>query len=250
VRRTRLYCVGTAKSGTHSITDLFAGTRLRAAHEPSSRELIQKVFAAADGEMTESEMHRYLLSRDERLSLDVDSSQLNYFILPSLLSLFDQARFILTIRDVYSWLNSFINHQLSRKASVEWLRLRDFRFGSHPAEPEDQPLIARGLYPLNGYLSYWSRHNRSVIRDVPPERLLIVRTDRLSVSVKALFEFAGLPADDAPPEAPHAYKAAAEHEVVHRLDPAYLERSVQAQCADLMAAFFPEIRSRAEAFGS
>ena len=111
-------------------------------------------------------------------------------------------------------------------------------------------MIARGLYPLNGYLSYWSRHNRSVIRDVPAERLLIVRTDRLSVSARALFEFAGLPGDNALPEAPHSYKAAAEHAVLHRLDPAYLESCVQAHCADLMAAHFPEIRSRTEAFGS
>jgi len=48
VRRARLYCVGTAKSGTHSICSMFS-SNVAAAHEPQASQLIEKYFDRREG---------------------------------------------------------------------------------------------------------------------------------------------------------------------------------------------------------
>ena len=126
-RKTHIYGVGTAKSGTHSIAAMF-DDRLHTAHEAESEELIDIILAATDGHVGDVKLDRYLLERDRRLRLDIDSSQLNVYVLGRLVVLFPSAKFILTIRNPYSWLDSFINHQLALGASERWMRLRDYRF--------------------------------------------------------------------------------------------------------------------------
>lgn len=180
-RKAHLYCVGTAKSGTHSIAAVF-GNQLKSAHEPESEKIIDIILDLAAGCIDEQELRRYVLKRDRKLWLDVDSSQLNYFLLDKLVELFPAAKFILTIRNPYTWLDSFINHQLSHESSENWDRLRDFRFRPdiYAHGKEELVLKEKGLYTLDGYLSYWAQHNRTVIETVPKERLLIIRTDKIS----------------------------------------------------------------------
>ena len=60
--------------------------------------------------------------------------------------------------------------------------MRDLRFGNHGAtwrKPEEV-LRRHGLYQLDGYLGYWKRHNTTVLDSVPADRLLVVRTDRIT----------------------------------------------------------------------
>ena len=83
-RKTRLYCVGAAKTGTHSIDSMFDES-VRSAHEPDSEGVIDKIFEIVDNKIQENEIVSYLRKRDKRLCLDVDSSQLNYFLMDYLL---------------------------------------------------------------------------------------------------------------------------------------------------------------------
>jgi hypothetical protein len=156
VRKSRLYCVGTAKSGTHSIAAMFDDT-VRTGHEPDSEQIICKILDISRGHINEADLVSFIHSRDKRLCLDVDSSQLNFFLVDMLIKEFHDARFVLTFRNCYAWLDSFINHSL-RKTDVkpEWAKLRDVRFKAaeltHP--PEEQILKEQGLYTIDGYLSY------------------------------------------------------------------------------------------------
>ena len=129
-RKSRLYCVGAAKTGTHSIDSMFNGS-VRTSHEAESEELIGKIFEIENGRAKKQSVVSYIKSRDKRLCLDVDSSQLNYFLLDYLLDEFPDALFLLTIRDCYTWLDSFINDSLCRKTTKNWIQLRDYRFQSN-----------------------------------------------------------------------------------------------------------------------
>ena len=190
-RRNRLYCVGAAKTGTHSIHSMFDDT-VRSRHEAYSEELIEKILDLHEERITDAEMLSYVRQRDRRLRLDVDSSQLNFFLIDYLLDEFPDALFLLTIRDCYSWLDSFINDSLRRSTSKNWLRLRELRFQagalSHPAE--ERALKDKGLYNLDGYLSYWANHNNKVLSSVPKDRLMIVRTQAISRAAPDIAAFA------------------------------------------------------------
>lgn len=77
--------MGTAKSGTHSIEAILKQT-LRSAHEADSEVLIGLVLERERGRVADTAVHKYVLERDRRLRLNVDSSQLNFFILDDLIA--------------------------------------------------------------------------------------------------------------------------------------------------------------------
>lgn len=248
VRRTRLYCVGTGKSGTHSIGGMFSKT-VRAKHEPEATQFIAKFLAWKRGAMEETQFTRWLLERDRRLALEVDSSWLNRHILDILLREFPEARFILTIRDCYSWCDSLLNHRIrfSDKADPLWKQMGEWM---HPEKfqhaPEERPLKELGFHTLDCYFSHWARHNSGVLECVPAERLLVVRTDEIGRRAFEIADFAGLPRRTVLVQRTHEFKNPAKTPILAQIDPDFLEASVERHCRPLMSRFFPEIKSLAD----
>lgn len=247
-RKTHLYCVGTAKSGTSSIGALF-GDSLHARHEAESEQVIDTILKLESGEMSAAALRRYLIRRDRRLHLEIDSSQLNFFFLDVLVNLFPDARFILTLRDPFSWVDSFINHQLSRSAPHKWPLLRDLRFQAnafiHP--PEEAVLAENELYTLDGYFSYWASHNRTVLDTVPPERLLVVRTHEISERTSEISAFAGVPAAAANQQRSHVNRARRRYHLLNQIDGAHIHERAEAHCQSLMREYFPQVNEPQDA---
>ncbi|NBB85245.1 MAG: hypothetical protein GVY12_03350 [Bacteroidetes bacterium] len=250
-RRTQTYCVGAAKTGTSSIAAAFAD-RLRSRHEADDREIIGLIFQFRSGNIGNDDVKAYLRRRDRRLRLEIDSSQLNYFFLRQLVEVFPDAKFILTIRNPYAWVDSFINHQLGRGVSKEWKRLRDLRFQperfDHP--PEEEALAKKGLYTLDGYFSYWARHNEHVLETVPDSRLLVLRTTEITERANEIAAFAGVEPSAANQKRSHANKARSKFGVLAKVDQEYLAEKVETYCGDLMKQYFPEIRHPADGLPS
>jgi hypothetical protein len=239
-RRFQAYCIGSAKSGTHSLAAIFAcGYASR--HEAEHSRMIRAAIARADGSRKESALRCYLIRRDRRLCLEMDSSQLNGVFADLLADSFPQARFVLTIRDCYSFLDSVINHQLARPASDSWKQFRELRFGGFEHSAHARILAERGLYPLDGYLAYWARHNTRALEQVPPERLLVIRTHEIRQSIPRLAEFLDIPAETIDASQSHAYPAAGRFGIVAQIDRGFLDDRIEAHCGPLMRRFFPEI---------
>jgi hypothetical protein len=245
VRRARLYGVGLGKSGTHSFEGMFSGN-LRTAHEAEAAELIKKILAHHYGHLNAEDFHAWLRARDRRLALEVDSSSLNFWLVDFLLSEFPEARFILTIRDCYSWTNSFMNHWLRQPAAdTRWAGLNELRFGSTdaPFAPGEQRLKELGLYPLPAYLKYWSKHNGRMIEKIPPAQLLVVRTDQLKQRALEIADFAGVPHSLVNLDKTHEFSNRAKQDILQQIDRDLLEREAKLHCRPLMTQFFPEIKS-------
>lgn len=243
-RKTRLYCVGAAKTGTHSIESMF-NNMIRSGHEPDDQEVIDKIIKLSMGQISEKSMISYIRKRDNKLCLDVDSSQLNFYFISYIIKEFTDALFLLTIRDCYSWLDSFINHSLSRSTSKNWIKFRDFRFQadlfSHP--PEEQVLKLKGLYTLDGYLSYWAYHNNKVLDSILSDRLMVVRTNEITSKALNIANFAGLPKESVQTQKTHSYKNPQKYNILQEVPEDYLEAKVSKHCEPLMAKYFPEIKS-------
>lgn len=250
-RKFHAYVVGMAKSGTSSMAGLFR-SNYRAAHEPESQSTIDVILSAANGSLSKEELAKYLVARDKRLWLELDSSHLNYFFLDGLLAQFPYAKFILTIRDCYSWLDSLINHQLREmtqpasthqiKTRSQWNRLRELRFRHGRCEfaAEEKILAEKGLYTLDGYLSYWARHNKRILSTVPKERLLVVKTHEISKSITRIADFLCIPASSLDGAKGHANENQQHFHIVSKMDRSFLERKVNVYCKELMDAHFPE----------
>jgi hypothetical protein len=243
-RRAQIYCVGIGKSGTHSICGMFLNG-VRAEHEPQAPQLIVKVLDWREGRISERQFTDWLLARDRKMALEVDSSGLNFHLIDILLREFPNAKFILSVRDCYTWLDSVTNHQLRFPEVGEWQLMRDYRFGrsgfSHA--PGGEILQEKKLYPLESYLFRWATHNNEVLAKIPAEKLFIVRTDQIKKRALEIVDFTGLPRSSIRLDLTHAFQNEEKQLSLRQLDRAHLERLVEKHCRPLMTRFFPEIKS-------
>ncbi len=169
----------------------------RAAHE-INRERVRAVGARvltgeldADSARVRAELRR----RSMRYHLEVDVAGHMAVFAGPLARLYSDARFVLLIRDCFSWLDSVVDQQLrSRRGGVrdayyqaKYLRYDD-AFGH-----EETPLRDAGLIPIASRFRGWAESNERVLGAVPPDRLLVVRTEDLDDSVAVLAHFAGVP---------------------------------------------------------
>ena len=224
---------------------MFSGST-RTGHEAQAGPLILKIIGAAEGKISHKELSRWVRDRDRELALEGDSSQLNFFLLDILVAEFPDARFVLTIRDAYSWLDSIINHILNHpQTTPEWLRMRDFRFRPdiYKHAPAEHVLKDKGLHTVEGYLAYWAEHNGKTVAKVPSDRLLVVQTGQIRSRAKEIAAFAGLPPEAVDLEGAHSFKNPQKFNIVRQLDRAFIEEKIAKHCRPLMTQFFPEIKS-------
>ena len=73
------------------------------------------MLAFSRREIPKLDLQQLVHRRDKALWLEMEASAFNVHVLDLLVQEFPHARFILTIRDCYSWVDSALNHQLGRK---------------------------------------------------------------------------------------------------------------------------------------
>ena len=250
VRRARLYGLGVGKTGTHSLAEMFSKD-VRARHEPEARDLIDKIIDRHHGRISDDEWIKWFRARDRRMALEVDSASLNLHLLASLVPEFPDARFVLTVRDCYSWLNSAINHIVRVRENLppHWLKWRAFQAGAagYIYGSAEEVLKTAGLPNLDNQLSQWRKYNEEVLVRVPAERLLVVRTDHITQRALEIADFAGLPRRTVRLESTHAYRNPVIRQPIREIDRTFLEAKVEEHCRPLMARFFPEIGSLEDA---
>lgn len=227
------FCVGLAKAGTHTLADMMAGS-LRSAHEPEPAELLALMPRARAGQLGASEMRALFRARRRRLRLDLESSHLLGSFVVYLLDAFDDARFVLLVREPRDWINSMINDQLYVRATPSYPMWRVVyeqylrRDGGRFPVPE-RPLAELDLYPLRHYVSFWTEEITAIMDAVPPARLLVAQTARLSAEAGAIARFLGV--EGAPPVVPHSYRAAGRRDVLSELEPDHVARTLDPTAA-------------------
>lgn len=233
-RRIHAYCTGAMKTGTTSIAGLFK-THYRTEHEPDKYRLIEAVLAHSQGHATRDQLVRFVRKRDRRLWLEMESSGFASFITDILASEFPDARFILSVRDCRSWLDSAFNHLLARSltpaetAFIRWA-LQPEKYGFSPHE---KPLEDNKLFPIDCFLDFWTAHNRRTTDHVSPDRLLVLPTETISTSAAKIASFLGVPADTIDSSQSHLYKAKASFDLLSQLDSGFVDDRIAARCGEL-----------------
>jgi putative acetyltransferase len=247
-RSTRAFCVGQAKSGTASLCGLLSGA-YRAVHEPERAEVLGVILREARGEMTHQDVRAWLVERDERLALDYDIAWANQFLVGHLPDVFPEARFVVLIRDPYTWLGSVAGHLLSRDIPPEVRAFLDwwFRPDEHPPGPGDEALVAAGLYSVGAFLAAWNRHLDTCRAALPAARTLALRTHELRRSHARLAEFLAIPADTLSVERGHLNQRTWTGSLEDLVSLEHLESSVARRCAENLRRYFPEIRGLEDA---
>jgi len=203
-RRFHAYNVGLPRSGCSSIMALFSNYNSVA--EYKERESVELITAWKDGMISRDTLHRYLLYRHEEGNLEMDPASFNHFYLDILLEEMPQAKFIFTIRDCYSWTNSFL------KMISRWRKHFIDIDSAMPAWMEGYGRILFGKYDWMWFSSYdalkphldvlverfvkcWAENNHRILTLLPPERSLIVSTSEISTSQQNMADYIGISVD-------------------------------------------------------
>ena len=242
---TRAFCVGQAKSGTASLAGLLRRD-YRATHEPERAETLSLILQASRGELSRDAVRAALVERDRRLGLDYDIAWANQFLLDDLLVTFPGARFVVLVRDPYTWLPSVVGHLLSRRIPPEvrgfldwWFTPADFPHGEHDAALEE-----RGLYSTEAFLAAWNRHVDVCLAAIPEPRRLVIRTHELDRDYQKLADFLGIPLESLDTGSGHLNRSTFTGSFDTLVDPGHVHAVVQSTCGDNMRRLFPEVRDR------
>jgi hypothetical protein len=245
-RKFHAYCVGSVRSGTSSMAGIFSAC-YRAEHEPHSKELLTIIPALQKGRISKQDFRKYVVYLDNKLQLELNSSFLNVWQLDIFLAEFPDAKFIFTIRDCYSWLNSFMNCLLSERARMpgEYTRFLNFIFGqgTYRYAKEERILKENGLYTLEGFLSYWAKINNTLLNSLPSSRVLVVKTHEISCSIQKIADFLDISPKTLDLSKSHLNKSAGDNKVLSKIDKDYLALKVNLHCKVLMDKFFPGFNS-------
>jgi len=243
----KIFGVGCAKSGTHSLAKIFEDV-LGAIHEPEEEAFIQLIHRTQDGQIDQLQLADGVERLVRRIDQPVNVSQINGFLVDILFERFPDAGYIFTLRDAASWVRSFTNHQLTLPlpASSAWQTFRDIRFrpDDYPPGPDDGPLARRGLYSLEGYLAYWKRHNLKVLQTLGQTDFLILPTNQISQSANQIAKFAGLDTSRLAQSKSHDFAGRYIESPIDDLDVGYFEDRIDQYTNDLQSEAEPLVPAK------
>ena len=190
--------------------------------------------------------------RDNRLWLDIESSNILTLLAKHLSAEFPEAKFIITIRDCYSWLDSYLNHQVNypnRRKIRTWRKYRDliFKPSTFQHSSDESVLAEKSLYTLDGYLSYWKMVNWDIVGSLPTSRVLIVKTYEIKQSLNRIADFLDIPVEHLNQSRSHLYRARKTYGLLSEIDREFLQEKADRHCAATMERYYPEIRKLEDA---
>jgi hypothetical protein len=201
-RQFQAYNVGLPKTGTSSIWTLFG--HYRSGNEFMERETVIQIVKRYDGSLSDTAFRAYLLRRDQEGGLEMDAASFNHFYLDLLVEMFPQAKFIFTIREPYTWMNSYC------KMLLRYRRLFATQGVPPPQWMTDYGRILFGTFSwdaftsldvfqsqlatlVDGFVRHWGEANRRIFALLPRDRALVLRTYEISTQLDALAQFVGVP---------------------------------------------------------
>lgn len=242
--QVKAFCVGQAKSGTASLVGLLSAN-YRVAHEAERAATLDFILRHARGEFSGAAIRGHLLARDSRLGLEYDIAWANQFLIRDLLPVFPAAKFIVLIRDCYTWLQSIAGHLAVRDVPgdvatfLKWW----FKPDRYPHGDGDRTLADRGLFSVSAYLHAWNRHVNSCLRSIPAERRLVLRTHELDASHRLLADFLGIPVGSLDASRGHRNRGQPTEPLTSVVACGYIDEMVRSICGANMARHFPEFGS-------
>lgn len=247
-RKFHAYCVGTAKSGTHSVAAIF-DENYRSAHEPDLEQLIYLKDQFDSGEIDTAQLLDFLKKRDTRNYLHMESSDFGGYFFQEFMNISPKAKFILPIRDCYSFIDSIINHQINNPVTEHsiWKLGRDINYGDSINNfPEEERILAAydGLYSIKGYIHYWVQRNKQVLDLVDSNKLLALKTSDIKQKLPSICQFLNIDRGSVNIQSSHSFKAPKKYNLLTQINPDYIEQLIhEAGGKEIMKDFYPEISS-------
>jgi len=246
-RKFHAFNVGAGRTGTLSIHKMFAPCYV-SMHEPEA-EILVPLIIENEAKPDRGPFRDYVVRKDRRLRLEMDSSGLNVFLLDEIVAAFPEAKFLFTIRDVFSWAESMYNRTLNHKRNATWESWREFSNRKWPSTYHrgEELLKNLALRSLDSVFAQWRDVNQKVLETVPRERCLLVKTEEISAARERIAAFLGVPADTLATPA-RENQSSKSNTILARLDRNLVNDAAEAYCGAIMKTVYPGRDVKLEAF--
>lgn len=242
-KQCQVFGVGSPKTGTHSLAGLFE-KHFRTLHEAEASAEIHLFSRLHQGLCRPGEIQQWFADRSHRLWLECDVSHLHGHFAAEIAEALPEAKFILTMRDPFTWLDSSFNQSLGRPANETWARMRKLVYGELPDQYPEQEIILQknGLYPVTALLNRWAERIERVTAAIPAERLLIIQTTELKHSAGRIADFCGINPRLLLMKRAHQFPARRKIGLLDKIDKQYLDTLVEARCGNILKHYFPKLQ--------
>lgn len=234
--------MGLPKTGTTSIGTIFGNYR---SSKVAGSELERLGCDLRDGRASEDEAKAFISRRDADQQLEMDPASANWMVAALLRDMYSEAKFVLTLRDCYSWCDSMINVVIVRDMGIHFVdhpELLSRMFGCELAWFRDEEtVLTRADAILDNLLRFWARQ-ADTLAQCPAARTLVVRTNEISSSLDAMADFVGVPRESLLIERSHSRITAVKFDILGRLDRDYVKGKFATHAgSDVMREYFPGV---------
>jgi len=233
----KIFGTGLFRTGTTTMQEMFARS-FASDHEFQLQDQLSIFERRLMGTITDEEIRTFIHQRNAAKPLDMDSCGAHFCIVDFLVEEFPDAKFVLTLRDVYSWMNSCVG-KLFGDFTAGWGSRAGALMNCLDVLPDgsfrlmNQPNMKVRLEQMT---KIWTGVNQRVISAVPKERLLIVHTDELVARNGEIAAFCGI--DPGLLDPIHA-NAGQNMNFLRCFDSEQLEELVHLHCRTLMEEHYP-----------
>jgi hypothetical protein len=228
------------KTGTSTMASVFGA--YRSAHECDAPRMKQVAARARAGQLDPARARHEMRRRSRKFGLEVDSAHFLTPFVPDLADLYPDARFVVLIRDCFSWMDSLLEHwaRVNRAApeAVGTAGLADTGIRVTWATVSDQLRRAKPSLGLAAALTKaWSSTNTRLLADAPADRTLVIRTDDLDAAGPRLASFCEVELATLRLGA-RVGVAPSRQGVLAAVPPAFARREAERWCSRLMEEFW------------
>ena len=235
--RFLVFGMGMAKTGSTSIAALFGD--FRAGHEFMMRESCTSLVAWLRGSISTTEMRRFLRHRSTVGRLEVDSATFHWAYATELVREFPHAKYIVTYRHWYSWLDSVLDmlmtscrelpdwfYDYGRLATGVPFRRSDFRNRRRALDA-----VQSNLEQL---LEHWNHVNRRLLQALPRDRRLLLDTCSIGERIPEIARLAGVEPNRMRSDSSHSNRTTLRHRLLAQVNQDWLRDQGRRQCEELL----------------
>ncbi len=235
----KFFCVGLFRTGTTTMCEMFARS-FPSDHEFRVEDEIDVLVSRISGAITDAEIRAFVRDRDAARPLVMDSCGAHFGILDVLVDEFPEAKFLLTLRSVYAWMNSCVGKLYGDYVGGWGSRAGEF-MNSLTFLPGGGLVLedrSGSKMCLEQMIKAWASINRRIQEVVPAHRLLVLNTEDLAGSTHAIASFCGI--EESLLDGCHS-NAGQAADFLSCFDAAKLESLVRRHCSELMAERYPGV---------
>ncbi len=232
-RLLHAFCIGSPKSGTTSFAAIF-DQNYRASHEPDRVDMIKVINTHYQNIISDQQYIDWLIKRDKRIWLDIESTGFLGYRPDLLYRAYPDSKYILTIREPLSWMDSMMNHTINYPPTSEdviamWHEIF-FQEKLNPFSEKDRVLKQHKVYSIEAYLKYWSQSFQSIVNTFPEDKLLVMKTEDIKSKPELVADFLDVSTSTLNLGDGHKNVAPEKYNLLSLVSDEYIEEMLEVHC--------------------